>query len=92
MTEISSTQQTLKEIIANELESNIDINDIDVTASLYEDGIGLDSISIVNFIVLIERKFNISFDDIDVNAKTFSSIEKLGDFIDEKLNNEGTLS
>ncbi len=92
MTEISSTQQTLKEIIANELESNIDINDIEVTASLYEDGIGLDSISIVNFIVLIEKKFNISFDDMDVNARTFSSIEKLGDFIDTKLSNRGSIS
>ena len=46
----------LKGIIVHDLDVNIKMEDIDDEVSLYDDGLGLDSISVINFIVLIEKK------------------------------------
>jgi acyl carrier protein len=79
-------EQKLKEIIANELDVNMDIDEIDSEISLYEDGVGLDSISIVNLIVQIEEKFQIEFLEADMNSGTFSSISALAKYIQAKSN------
>ncbi|MDO6431636.1 phosphopantetheine-binding protein [Flavitalea sp. BT771] len=71
----------LKEIIVNDLDMSIDMQDIDDNASLYDDGLGLDSIAIINFIVLIEKKFGISFNENEISARLFSSINNLADFV-----------
>jgi acyl carrier protein len=76
----------LKEIIAYDLDANISIEDIHEDISLYEDGIGLDSIAIVNFIVLIENRFNISFEENEINGQLFSSLNNLAVFINTKIN------
>lgn len=76
----------LKEIIAYDLDANISIEDIHEDISLYEDGVGLDSIAIVNFIVLIENRFNISFEENEINGELFSSLNNLAIFINSKIN------
>lgn len=78
----------LKTIISDELDANIRLEDIGDDVSLYEDGIGLDSISIINFVVLIESRFYMSFGD-DINAKMFSNINNLATYIYSKM--ESTL-
>lgn len=75
----------LKEIIVNDLDANIQMKDIGEDQSLYEDGIGLDSINLVNFIMLVEEKFNISFDQDQLNAATFSNIHNLATHINARL-------
>lgn len=74
----------LKEIIVNDLDTDILIEDIQEDISLYEDGIGLDSINIVNLIVLIEDRFNIEFGDQEINTSMFSNINNLAAFIHKK--------
>jgi acyl carrier protein len=76
----------LKEIIAYDLDANISIEDIHEDISLYEDGIGLDSIAIVNFIVLIENRFNLEFEENEINGQLFSSLNNLAVFINAKIN------
>ncbi len=78
----------LKEIIVNDLEVNIDPSDIKDHQSLYDEGLGLDSISIINFIVIIEEKFNFSFGETEIGSKLFSNIDSLTEFIDSKINAE----
>ena len=41
----------LKDIIANKLDVNLAYDEIDENVSLFEDGLGLDSIAIVDLIV-----------------------------------------
>ena len=74
-----------KEIVLNDLDVNIESQQIDDTVSLYDDGIGLDSIAIINFIVLVEERFNISFDENEISARVFSNIQSLGEFILTKI-------
>lgn len=75
----------LKEIIANELDINVSVDEINSEISLYEDGVGLDSISIVNLIVQIEDKFNIELLENEISTSVFSNIKSLAKFIREKI-------
>lgn len=82
---LAEIKEKIREIIANDLDVNIRIDEITDDASLYDGGIGLDSIAIVNFIVIIEKKFNISFDESEINAKLFNSINDLAGFVHTKV-------
>jgi len=72
---------TLKIIAVENLETEISVDDIDENASLYEDGIGLDSINVVSFIVAVEEKFALSFDGDDINTSVFSNLKSLAEYI-----------
>lgn len=77
---------TLKMIAAENLETDISVDDIDENASLYEDGIGLDSINVVSFIVAVEEKFELSFDGDDINTAVFSNLKSLAEYISARKN------
>lgn len=77
----------LKEIIANKLDVNLKLDEIAENVSLYEDGLGLDSIAIVDLIVSIEKGFSISIKDEELNADLFKNLTTLADFIRGKVNN-----
>lgn len=77
----------LKEIIANKLDVNLKLDEIAENVSLYEDGLGLDSIAIVDLIVSIEQGFSISIQDEELNADLFKNLTTLADFIRGKVQN-----
>ena len=82
---VQNVKSRLKEIIASDLDANISIDDIRDDISLYDEGLGLDSIAIINLIVLIENKFDMSFDENEINSSLFSSIDSLAEFIHSKI-------
>lgn len=75
----------LKVIIAEELDVNLEQEEIDETVSLFEDGLGLDSIAVVELIALIEKHFKIEFADSDLNLESFSNLNVLADSIAQKM-------
>jgi acyl carrier protein len=81
---IEAVKEQLKDIIAGELDANIDRKEIDDTSSLYDDGLGLDSIAIINLIVLIEKRFDINFEESEISSRMFGSLQTLATFIHEK--------
>ncbi|MBW8683054.1 acyl carrier protein [Chitinophaga rhizophila] len=78
---LDSIKSKLKEIIVDDLNINLTTDQIRDDMSLYEDGIGLDSISIVNFIVTIEKRFDIQFGENEISSRLFSNINSLAEFI-----------
>lgn len=78
----------LKEIIAHKLDVNLELAEINENVSLYEDGLGLDSIAIVDLIVSIEQSFSISIQDEELNAGLFKNLTTLADFIRGKVKQE----
>ncbi len=77
----------LKDIIANKLDVNLAYDQIDENVSLFEDGLGLDSIAIVDLIVSIESTFSISIEDEELNADLFKNLKILSEFVRNKLKN-----
>jgi acyl carrier protein len=74
----------LKKIIAEELDVNIKVAEINNDMPLLEDGIGLDSVAIMEFIVLIEKKFDFKFSDDELTFEPFANLNTLADFIANK--------
>jgi acyl carrier protein len=77
----------LKDIIANKLDVNLAYDEIDENVSLFEDGLGLDSIAIVDLIVSIENLFSLSIEDKELNADLFKNLKILSEFVRNKLKN-----
>ncbi len=75
----------LKDIIADELDVNLKKSEIDDNASLWEEGIGLDSVTLMEFISLIEAAFSVHFLDEELNFEQFKNLATLGEAIDTKL-------
>ena len=78
----------LKKIISEELDVNLGMGDIDENIPLLESGeeksLGLDSITIVELISLIEQGFEIEFYDSELNPENFTNLKKLADYITSK--------
>ena len=75
----------LKEIIAYKLDVNLNIDEIDENVSLFEDGLGLDSIAIVDLILAIEKEFSLEFGDEELNSRLFNNLSSLAQFIQPKF-------
>ena len=74
----------LKKMIIETLRlEDITPGDIDNKASLFREGLGLDSIDALELVVAIEKIFNIIIEDEDVGKKAFASINSLAAFIQD---------
>lgn len=74
----------LKKMIIETLRlEDITPEDIDNKASLFREGLGLDSIDALELVVAIEKIFNIIIEDEDVGKKAFASINALAVFIQD---------
>ena len=51
------------------------------TASLYQDGLGLDSVDILEIIVAIENKYGVKVPNAESGKKAFQSIDTIVDFV-----------
>ena len=82
MTDLS---QEVKELIIDTLNlEDMTVNDIDENEPLFGDGLGLDSIDALELGVAIKKKYNITINSDDENAKTyFESVSSLVKFIQE---------
>lgn len=79
-----SVVEQLKTIIAEELDVNLKPEDIDESVSLFEDGLGFDSVIIVELIALTEEKFGIQFSDDELSLESFGNLNVLADCIMKK--------
>jgi acyl carrier protein len=82
---IEKVIEQLKHIIAEELDVNQKLEEIDADASLFEEGIGLDSVAIMEFITLIEKRFSFHFAESELNLEPFKNLRTLAQFISSKL-------
>ena len=76
--------EQLKKIIVNELDVNLTMDDIDEKASLFEEGLGLDSIVIVELIALTEEHFGFRFSEDELNPESFVNLKVLANIIASK--------
>jgi acyl carrier protein len=82
---MENTINRLKKIIVQDLDVNIKESEIRNDVSLYEGGLALDSIAIVDLIIQIEKEFAFRFEDKELNTDLFNNLGSLATFIDVKL-------
>jgi acyl carrier protein len=77
----------LKKIISEELDVNLSMDEIDENASLFEDGLGLDSVVIVELIALAEERFGFLLSEDELNLESFVNLRVFADVIASKTKN-----
>ena len=75
----------LKALLVSELNlEDITPDDIDASAPLFRDGLGLDSIDALELAVILDKKYGIKIKSSDErNKEIFSSLNALADFIND---------
>jgi acyl carrier protein len=75
-------EQELAELVVAALNLEIQAGDVDPEAPLYREGLGLDSIDILEVALAVSKRygFQLRSDDSD-NIKTFSSLRNLNEHV-----------
>ena len=75
----------LKALLISELNlEGVTPGDIDASAPLFRDGLGLDSIDALELAVVLDKKYGVKIKSSDErNKEIFSSLNALGDFISD---------
>ena len=69
----------LKQAIVRGLRLPIPADDIEDSAPLFGEGLGLDSIDVLELVLELERSFGVQISDEDTGAKVLQSIETIAD-------------
>ena len=81
---MTAQERELAELIITALNLEIQADEIEPAAPLYRDGLGLDSIDILEIALAVSKKygFQLRSDDSD-NLKTFSSLRNLNEHVQQ---------
>lgn len=77
--------ERIKRIVADDLDVNLAYEEIDETVPLFEDGLALDSVVLVELIGFIEKRFGIELRDEALNLETFKNLQSIARVISEQL-------
>jgi acyl carrier protein len=81
-----NTAEKLKKILVTDLNlEELTPEEIDDTAPLFGDGLGLDSLDAVELVVIIQKHFNIEIKDMEEGREAFKSVASLAAYIDRRL-------
>ena len=85
--EMTSDQvlEQVKRIVVEDLDVNLKYTDIDDTVPLFDEGLGLDSVIVVELISFIEKRFKIELRDDVLNMETFKNLQSIAGVIREQL-------
>lgn len=75
----------LKQIIASDLDVKICVSNIDANEPLFNGGLGLDSMAIVDLICAIEDRFDFEFSDSELRPEMFENLQVLSTTIQSRL-------
>ena len=82
---MSNAPATLKEEIKHALVESlrlpISVAEIENGMSLFGEGLGLDSIDVLEFVLEMERRFGVSITDDETGQRVLRSVDTIADFI-----------
>jgi acyl carrier protein len=74
-------KEEIKRAIVRSLRLPISPESIDDDVSLFGEGLGLDSIDVLELVLEIERTFGVSIADEQTGARVLRSVESIADYI-----------
>ena len=77
-------ERELAQLIVKGLNLPIQPEEIDPEAALYGEGLGLDSIDILEIVVAVEQKFGVTLKETDDGKQIFKTIGTIADFVEAR--------
>jgi acyl carrier protein len=82
--ELNELKKQLKEMLVENLSlEDINPEDIKDDESLFDDGLELDSLDVVEIVVMLQRSFGLEFKEMDKGKEVFYSINTLARYVYE---------
>lgn len=73
--------ERIRRLVVGKFNLDIEPQDISAEQSLIELGVGVDSVSTLEFIMELEEEFGISIDESEVNPQVLETVDSLSEFI-----------
>ena len=84
-TALSQEEDRLARLIVDTLDLDLDLKDLEPATALYGEGMGLDSIDILEVALAVSRQYGVTLQADDKNNKEiFASLRSLCDYIQER--------
>jgi acyl carrier protein len=77
--------ERIKRIVVEDLDVNLRYEDLDETVPLFEEGLALDSVILVELIGFIEKRFDIVLGDEALTTETFANLRSIARVIGEHI-------
>ena len=74
-------EEKIRRLVVGKFNLDISPQDISVEQSLIELGVGVDSVSTLEFIMELEEEFEVSIDESEFSPGTLETVESLSEFI-----------
>lgn len=74
-------KERIKKLIINHVLDKDDSIEIENDQPLLELGIGIDSVSTLEFLVALENEFGINIDESSIEIETLENVESISDFV-----------
>ncbi|NIP29131.1 MAG: acyl carrier protein [Candidatus Dadabacteria bacterium] len=75
--------EKLRKLIVKKLELDINPGNIEPDESLIELGLGVDSVSTLEFILALENEFDVEIDESDINLGILSTVNNIANYIND---------
>ena len=73
--------EKIRRLVVGKFNLDIEPQDISAEQSLIELGVGVDSVSTLEFIMELEEEFGVSIDESEVDPAVLETVESLSEFI-----------
>jgi len=77
--------EKIKRIVVEDLDVNLNYEDLDESVPLFEEGLGLDSVVLVELISFIEKRFNIQLGNEALNMDTFKNLRSVAQVVSQQM-------
>ena len=74
-------EKKIRRLVISKFNLDIEPQDISAEQSLIELGVGVDSVSTLEFIMQLEEEFGVSIDESEVDPGVLETVESLSEFI-----------
>ena len=74
----------LKRRIVENLQLDRNPDEIDSDAPLFDEGLGLDSLDVLELVVMLDRDYGVEILNMEEGKKAFASVRSIAQYINEK--------
>lgn len=83
---VNGIEERIKRLIVERINPKLKLEEFTGETPLIGKGVGLDSVSLLELIVVIEAAFGIRFDDRDLTPKLFENVASIADYVCRVVN------